>query len=80
MSIKMGGWVMMSECNYDKTKLIHEISRMIQFIEKHAFEDSEKSGHPLCGVVYGELKYDLEKHLDKLKQAVAGLSGEGKYS
>ncbi len=73
------GGVGMQGCNYDKTKLIHEISETIRFLDVHAKEDSEASGHPLCGVVYDELRADLMKHLQKLNLAVAGLANEGKY-
>lgn len=69
----------MDSCNYDKTKLIHEMSEMIRFIDEHALADSDSSVHPLCGVVYKELRDDLSKHLQKLNLAVAGLAHEGKY-
>ena len=70
---------MLSNCNYDKTKLIYKLSKIIEFIEKHAIRDSEKAGHPLCGEEYKELKEDLEKHAEKLRLAVEGLSREGKF-
>lgn len=69
----------MQSCNYDKTKLIHELSELIRFIDLHAVKDSDESGHPLCGVVYQEMRDDLQKHLQKLSLAVQGLSNEGKY-
>jgi hypothetical protein len=69
----------LSNCNYDKTKLLYKISKIIGFIEKHAIHDSEKDGHPLCGEEYKELKEDLEKHAEKLRMAVEGLSREGKF-
>ena len=68
-----------NKCNYDKTRLIVDIGRMINFIESHAVEDANGDDHPLCAVVYQELRADLEKHQAKLKEAVAGLSREGKY-
>ena len=70
---------MLSNCNYDKTKLLYKISKMIGFIEKHAVHDSEKDGHPLCAEEYRELKQDLERHVEKLRLAVEGLSREGKF-
>jgi len=70
---------MLQSCNYDKTKLIHEISEIIRFIDLHAVKDSEETGHPLCGLVYSELREDLQKHLLKLNLAVQGLSKEEKY-
>ncbi len=70
---------MLCNCNYDKTKLLYKISKMIGFIEKHAIKDSEKDGHPLCTEEYRELKNDLERHMEKLRVAVEGLSREGKF-
>ena len=71
---------MLSSCNYDKTKLLAKISKLMGFIDKHAVKDAEKDGHPLCGVEYKELKQDLERHAEKLRAAIEGLSREGKYN
>jgi len=71
---------MLSNCNYDKTKLLAKISKLMGFIDKHAAKDAEKDGHPLCGEEYKELKQDLERHAEKLRAAVEGLSREGKYN
>ena len=49
------------------------------FIEKHAMHDAERDGHPLCAEEFKELKYDLERHMEKLRAAVEGLSREGKF-
>lgn len=70
---------MVSNCNYDKTKLLYKISKIIGFIEKHAVQDAGKDGHPLCAEEYRELKQDLERHAEKLRLAVEGLSREGKF-
>ena len=71
---------MLNNCNYDKTKILYKILRLAEFIEKHAIKDSERDDHPLCGEEYKELKQDLEKHIEKLRLAVEGLSREGKYN
>lgn len=70
---------MLSDCNYDKVKLIHHLSKMISFIDRHAVSDAEKDGHPLCAEEYKELRADLEKHVGKLSLAVKGLSKEDKF-
>ncbi|MBI2542390.1 hypothetical protein HYV80_06815 [Candidatus Woesearchaeota archaeon] len=70
---------MLSNCNYDKAKLLYKISGIISFIEKHAVHDAEREGHPLCAEEYKELKQDLERHLEKMRLAVEGLSREGKF-
>ena len=48
-------------------------------IDKHAMHDAEKDGHPLCAEEYRELKQDLERHAEKLRSAIEGLSREGKF-
>lgn len=70
---------MLSNCNYDKAKLLYKISKILGFIEKHAVHDAGKDGHPLCAEEYRELKQDLERHIEKLRLAVEGLSREGKF-
>lgn len=70
---------MKENCNYDKTKLIHELSRLRHFIHMHAISDAQKANHPLCAKMYKEVADDLDRSLEKLKSAVAGLAKEGKY-
>ena len=70
---------MLSHCNYNKVRLLHDLSRMIWYLEKHAKEDAKSSGHELCHAMCEEPQKDLEKHLDKVRQAVEGLSKEGKF-
>ena len=70
---------MLSNCNYNKTKLLYKISKIVAFIDKNALHDSEKDGHPLCKEEYRELKHDLEMHMEKLRMAIEGLSREGKF-
>ena len=71
---------MVSNCNYDKTKLLAKISKLAGFVDKHAIKDAEKDGHPLCAEEYRELKNDLDGHIEKLRMAIEGLSREGKYN
>ncbi len=70
---------MKEDCNYDKTKLIHELSSLKHFINMHAIKDAQKANHPLCAKMYREVADDIEKSLHKLKSAVTGLAKEGKY-
>jgi hypothetical protein len=70
---------MLANCNYDKTKLLYKISKIIAFIERHAVHDADRDSHPLCAEEYKELKQDLERHAEKLRMAVEGLSREGKF-
>lgn len=71
--------VVLNDCNYDKTKLIHQLSSIAHFVNKHAIDDAKRENHPLCAAEYKELLEDLKKHIIKLQAAVAGLAREGKY-
>ena len=70
---------MLCNCNYDKVKLLSKLLKMYGFIEKHAIHDAERDSHPLCAEEYKELKQDLERHIEKLRMAVEGLSRDGKF-
>ena len=70
---------MLCNCNYDKTKLLYKTMKIAAFIDKHAIKDAERDNHPLCAEEYRELKQDLERHIEKLRLAVEGLSREGKF-
>ena len=70
---------MLKDCNYNKVKLLHDISRILNFINKHGIPDAEVEGHPLCTEMYKELEADLEKNLKKMTEAVKGLSKEDKF-
>jgi len=71
---------MLSDCNYNKVRLLHDLSRIVWYLEKHAKEDANKAGHELCKAMCDELMEDLEKHIEKLRQAIEGLSKEGKFT
>lgn len=70
---------MLSGCNYGKTKILFKLAKISAYIEKYAIEDANASGHPLCAKLFEEMKADLDKYQDKLKEAITGLAREGKY-
>ncbi|MBW2980662.1 hypothetical protein KY360_04560 [Candidatus Woesearchaeota archaeon] len=70
---------MIDDCNYNKIRLLHDLSRIVWYLERHAKKDAKKSGHVLCHKLCGEIQKDLEKHMEKLRQAIVGLSKEGKF-
>jgi hypothetical protein len=70
---------MLSGCNYGKTKVLYKLAKLSAYIEKHAIEDAKAAGHPLCAKMFEEMKADIDRNIDKLKAAIAGLSREGKY-
>lgn len=70
---------MLEDCNYSKVRLLHDLSRLSWYVEKHAKENAGSAGHVLCGKLYEEMHDDLEKYMEKLRLAVEGLSREGKF-
>lgn len=70
---------MLCNCNYDKAKLLYKLSKIAGFVDKHAIKDAEHDSHPLCAEEYKELKQDLERHMEKLRIAIEGLSREAKF-
>ena len=69
---------MKTNCNYDKVKLLHEVSHLIWRIRKYYVKDAKKAKHPLCRKMYEEMANDLEKYKTKLAAAVGGLAKEDK--
>jgi len=70
---------MLSHCNYDKTKLIFELSKLIGFLDKHAIQDSKNEEHGGCTATYQELKLDLDKHLHALTHEMTATAKQGTY-
>jgi hypothetical protein len=55
---------------YNKIKLLHEISCIIWFLEKHALQDAQATGDTQLLTQLQQLKYELTQQLEKLQQAV----------
>lgn len=71
---------MLHDCNYNKIRLLHDLSRIAHFVKNHAKGDSKKGAqHTSCHQVYVELEKDLEKHIKKLGGVVAELSKKGNF-
>ena len=66
---------MFSDCTYDKIKLLHEMSSLVWFIEKHALPDAQKASDEECITILTSLHGDLKKHLEEL-QTHLGLTCE----
>lgn len=60
----------MNNCDYNKIKVLHEISKISGFIEKFCADDAQKAGHE-CHKVLNELHQSLEEHAQKLKKEIA---------
>lgn len=57
-----------NNCDYDKVKILHELSSILWFIKKHALKDSQKDAKSLAFLK--QLESSLEKQVAKLKDMV----------
>jgi len=62
--------MLLDNCRYDKVKLLHEISSIAWYLEKHAKENAEKAGDKECYAIYDTMLKDLEEHIQVLKEAI----------
>jgi len=69
---------MLSNCNYNKIRLLHDLSRIVWYLKKHAKEDAKAEGHEDCHKMCEELEADMERHMDKIKATITGLAKEDK--
>lgn len=54
--------------DYDKVKILHELSRILRFIKKHALADTQQDNE--CSRLLKRVEIDLEKHVTALKDMV----------
>jgi len=59
---------MLNNCDYNKVRLLHDLSRITWYLKKHVKKDA-KGKHAKCAKVYKDLEKDLEKHIKKLQGA-----------
>ena len=61
---------MLKNSNYDKVKILHEMSSLLWFIKEHAIKEAAKHGHERCLIYYKELEKDLERHVTQLEETI----------
>ncbi len=69
---------MMDNCNYNKTKILYKLSKLVGFLEGHAIEDAKKAGHRKCEEFYSKLRDELDKHLEGMRILVEECAKDGK--
>jgi len=62
---------MLDDCFYDQIKLLHDLSCIRWFIEKHAKNDAQRTGHNECYTLLEKLEKDLEKYVIELKKTIS---------
>ena len=61
---------MLDNCNYNAIKILHELSSLAWFLQKHAIQDEKKDQHSQYLVMYEQLLKDLDKHINAMKNIV----------
>ena len=61
----------MDDCTYNKIKLLHDMSRISGFIEKHCREDARRAKHKDCQQIIDHLHKDLTVHMEGLRVILA---------
>jgi hypothetical protein len=67
-------YMVLDNCTYNKIKLIHELSALAWFIDKHALTDAQKAGDKECADALQALYRDLTKHLEKIQTSMCIIS------
>ena len=57
---------MLDHITYDKIRLLHDLSRIVWFIEKHAKADAQNAGDTKCYDLFEKCAIDLSKHIQIL--------------
>ena len=70
---------MLSNNCYDVVAVMHQLSKVSHFLKQHGIAEAQKVNQPLLMQEFRDLNSDLDKHIEKLRMAVEGLSREGKF-
>lgn len=57
---------MIDNALYDKIKLIHDLSKILWFIQKHCHEDMKICGDTSCTPILKNIERDLSKYIEQL--------------
>ena len=57
---------MLNDCRYNEIKLLHELSKLVWFIDKHCEKDAKSGCHESCGETLANLKQTLESYIEKI--------------
>jgi len=57
---------MLDDCQYDKIKVLQELSSIAWFIEKHAKENAKQAGDQECALILDQIKRDIDGNIAKL--------------
>lgn len=61
---------MLSDCKYNKIKILHELSSIVWFLDKCGVQDAKKSQDAACLELFETLRKDLDTYIKKLESAM----------
>ena len=61
----------MDNCTYNKIKLMHELSRIAGFLERHGKKDAKSAKHTKCIEIMNNLHKDLLSYIDQLSAGIS---------
>lgn len=61
----------MDNCTYNKIKLLHEMSKLVGFIELYGKKDAQSAKHKECHQVLDHLHRDLHEHIKQLHKELS---------
>lgn len=62
---------MLKDCDYNKVKILTELSKLCWHLKRFAKKDAKKHKHDPCHKIMVSLEKDLEKYIHKLAPIVA---------
>ena len=70
---------MLSNCNYNLTKQLEKKLEFLWVVDNY-IKDAENEGNSKCAELFRKIKIDEEKHVQMLKEEIARLAREGKFT
>ncbi len=59
---------MLHDCRYNEIKILHDLSKLVWFIEKHCEKKAKSDCHEESCKTFDDLKKMLEQYIDELDQ------------
>jgi len=70
---------MLNNCNYNKVRLLYDLSRIEGYLKRHAKADAKRHGHVKCHKLCVDMEKDVEKHIKGIRMAIIELAKKGKF-
>jgi hypothetical protein len=64
---------MLSNNKYNKNKVLHDLSCLCWFVDKHAIDEAKKSNDQDLAKNLEKLKQDLNKHIEAFDSTISGV-------